>query len=219
MRKSLAGVMVAALALAACRADSRFVLFSSDVFAVAEGGGSAPVSALYRVEISSLSDCTEQKAAIMEVVAKYLTPSSAAFCSGNDEDSWLEFSAKSDLVAQSAGIPGNAPIGLAAMTAGRAVEVHLLFDAARFGAMNRDVEHLELGASVELGALTIELLHDGDTPLVLSAPSAWVNNTPTVAPRVDLAHRDNVTIRVSDVALAALQADAQVLAFTLSPAP
>ncbi|WP_372840130.1 hypothetical protein [Phaeovulum sp.] len=61
MRAGLAGVMMAVLALAACRADSRFVLFSSDVFDVAAGKGAAPVSALYRVEISSLSDCAEQK--------------------------------------------------------------------------------------------------------------------------------------------------------------
>ncbi|WP_372840129.1 hypothetical protein [Phaeovulum sp.] len=155
----------------------------------------------------------------MEVVAKYITPSSAAICSGDDSDSWLEFSAKSELVAQGAAISGKAPIGLAARAVWPAVEVHLLFDAARFAAMNRDVEYLELGASVELGALSVEVMHDGDAPLVLAAPSAWVNAAPTVAPLVELASSESVTIRVSDVALAALQADAQVLAFTLSPAP
>ena len=217
MRKTWVGFVLAVLALAGCRADSRFVVMTSDILAVAAGGAAAPVSALYRVEISSLSDCEDQKAAIMAVVAAYLDVSSAPLCDGGDDDSWLEFSARTELVALGAAIPGKAPIGLAAAQVGAAVELHLLFDEGQFALLDRDVANLELGASVEIGGLTIELMHDGAAPLTLSGPAAWVNGAPQVAPALLLAPRDAATVRVSDVVAAAMQADGTAMALTLTP--
>lgn len=219
MRRNWAGFVVAALALAGCRADSRFVLMSSDVFAVAAGGASAPVSALYRVEISSMSDCEEQKSAIMAVVGEYLDVSSAALCDGGDEESWLEFSAKTALVALGAPIPGKAPIGLAVAEVGAAVALYLLFDKGRFAQLDRDVADLELGASVEIGGLTVEIMHDGAAPLTLAAPSAWLNEAPRAAPALVLAPQDAASLRVSDVVAAVMQSDGTALALTLTPAP
>ena len=217
MRKTWAGFVLAALALAGCRADSRFVVMTSDILAVAAGAAAAPVSALYRVEISSLSDCEDQKAAIMAVIGRYLEVSSAPLCDGADEESWLEFSAGTALVALGAPIPGTAPIGLAAAQAGAAVELHLLFDAGRFALLDRDVAKLELGASVELGGLSVELIHDGAAPLALAAPAAFVNDVATVAPALTLVPGDAATLRVSDVATAAMQASGTALALTLTP--
>lgn len=219
MRATVAGLFIAAGVLAGCRADSRFVLFTSDILAVAAGGAAAPVSALYRVEISSMSDCEEKKAEMMAVAARYFEITSAALCSDIGEDTWLEYSARTELVALGAPLPGNAPLGLAAVQSGSGVEVQVVFSASRFAALGRDVEALDLGASIELGALTLEILHDGDAPLVLAAPSAWVNNAPQVVPALTLVRRDTVTLRLSDVVGAVLQAEGQAPAFTLTAAP
>jgi hypothetical protein len=219
MRAYWAGLFVLVAALAGCRADSRFVVFTSDILAVAAGGAAAPVSALYRVEISSMSDCEEKKSAVMAIVARYFEVTSAALCDGGEDNSWLEYSAKTELVALGAALPGNAPLGLAAAQTGSGVALHLLFDARRFAALGHDVEAMDLGASVEIGGLTLEILHDGDAPLVLAAPSAWLNNAPRVAPALTLTRRDSAVLRLSDVAGAALQADGTVLALTLALAP
>ena len=166
-----------------------------------------------------MSDCEEQKSALMEIAAKYLEVTSAAICTDIGEDTWLEFSARTELVALGAPLPGNAPLALAASLTNAGAEVQVVFDAARFAALGRDVQELNLGASIEIGALTLEIMHDSDGPLALSAPSAWLNNAPQVAPALMLARRDTATLKLSDVVLAAMQAEGHALAFTLAGAP
>lgn len=219
MRGAVAGVFLAVAALAGCRADSHFVLLTSDILAVAAGGAAAPVSALYRVEISSMSDCEEKKAEIMAVAARYFEITADALCTDSGEDTWLEYSARAELVALGAPLPGNAPLGLAVAQSGPDVEVQMVFSASRFAALGRDVEALDLGAAVELGTLTLEILHDGDAPLRLSAPSAWLNDAPQVVPALTLPPRGTAMLRLSDVVGAVMQAEGQARAFTLTAAP
>jgi hypothetical protein len=216
-----AALLIMPVLLGGCKADSHFALFTSDIVAVARGGAPVPVSALYRVEISSKSDCEEKKTAIMAVVARYHEVSSAALCVEMGEDSWLEYSARTELVQLGQPLAGNAPLGVAARQAqtGDVVELYLVFDAARFAALQRDVSDLDLAANIDIGDLTLELMHDSATPQDLRGASAWVDGVARVSPQLRLTQADSVQLRMSDVLSAAMQAEGQALAFSLTAAP
>lgn len=216
-----AALLIVPALLGGCKADSRFVLFTSDIVAVAQGGDPAPVSALYRVEISSKSDCEEKKSEMMAIASKYYDVISGALCVENDGDTWLEYSARTELVQFGQPLAGNAPIGVAArqVQPGDPVELYLLFDSARFAALQRDVGELDLAASIDIGSLTVELMHDIDAPYALRGVSAWVGGVAQVAPQVPLAQSNTVELRLSDVFAAAMQAEGEAPAFSLTQAP
>jgi len=209
--------VIALLALAACKVDSEYEVYVSDLIDVAQTGTAVSAPSEVRIEVTG---CAENAAKIMDIVSKYYEVSSNSECKRSGMDTYLAFKTKAPLIKFGSDLPGNIPTGLAvAVGESGGLEIVAVLERGRFAGLEADVKKMDSTASLKINEVILNINNDLPGDAVIRFSSAWVDNTPQVSGNVTVSRRERVSLRLSNVFSAELRQNGRAIAATVDVSP
>jgi len=204
------------LSLSACKTDILVEAYTSDLREVAEGGDPINADIGVRVSVLSESSCTDNREELQGVLSELIADVSFDRCTKEGLDTFAKFRGK----AQIAPFPKSPPeqIGIYATTANSSFGFGVVLDTNSIKVAR---EKLPIGTRIDPAdiTMTVRVISDSRNTEYLAAGNVFIDGKPTTKARViELARRERVDLRLSDVTLGELLLIGGAYAFNMGEA-
>lgn len=195
------------LFISACKIDSQYEVFLSDVVEFAENPQAATfVNSSFRVEMPSSTDCLNNMDKLLRILSSYYHDISQAKCTTDKMEDFLVFAAKSPLLPYADGRP-QFPDGIVAGLAvnreqNGEVVLYAVIDKARQRTLTSELASAFSNSSVDIqiNSIVVDLNNDSKVSYLLRGPSMFVNDEPMIWYSATVSRREKVVLALSDVA-------------------
>jgi len=218
-RRSIAFLCL--IALAGCKTGYDADLYVSDVTTALEGDRPIAIPATVWVEMPSQKTCLEKAQEMIGVFqAAFVNPRDPE-CKDMGMNARLSVTVDMDVLSPTRGHSDGAVVLGARPLDDGSIEVLTGASSKKLQALQDAITRANIPASIDFrdATMTVTVRHDGRDDATILAGPAFIDGNPVVEPtEVAVTRRDPVTIRLSDVAVAAATQTSLVRVFTL-PAP